>query len=305
MYYFIINPKSQSGRGEKIWLEIKRKVELKKIDYKYFVTEKKGDAQKFAKEISSDLTEKVIIVVLGGDGTLNEVINGLKNINLITLGIIPTGSGNDFVRSYGKIKDLNSHVEKILNPKDIVKYNIGYVENEYGCRNFIVSSGFGFDATITNEVNNAKSKIVYKNTALGKLIYAFSALKVMASFKPLELKITEGSGERIFKSCYFCVIMNTAYEGKAVMLCPQAKGYDDFLDLCIFNTKSKTVVIYLILKAFFGRHENSNRVYISKGRKYKVECLSSTHCHVDGEQLGRSTWAEYGLRNEKINIIVK
>lgn len=304
MYYFIVNPNARAGQGKKVWAEIEKILNERKIKYKYFYTRGEEDAKNIAFELSSSLKEESFVIVLGGDGTLNEVINGFINLNLITLGVVPIGSGNDFVRSFKNKINYRDYIDIVLSSKKIVEYNICKMKNSNGERKFIVSSGIGFDANITNEVNNSRDKPIYTKTPLKKLIYAISTVKILFIYRPLEIKLFEEDKVNIFKSAYFSVVMNTAYEGKAVMFCPEAKGYDDYIDICIMNTSSKFKVVLLTLSAFLGKHTKSKDVYISRGKYFKMECSEKDHCHIDGEQFGLSNWAEYSILDEKIKVIV-
>ncbi|SHH01274.1 lipid kinase, YegS/Rv2252/BmrU family [Anaerosphaera aminiphila DSM 21120] len=304
MYYFIVNPNARAGQGEKVWSEIEKILNERKIEYNYFYTKGEEDAKNIAFELSSSLKEESFVIVLGGDGTLNEVINGLINLNLITLGVVPIGSGNDFVRSFKSKINYRDYINIVLSPKKIVEYNICKMKNLNGERKFIVSSGIGFDASITNEVNNSRNKLIYTKTPIKNFIYAICTLKILFTYRPLEIKLFEEDKVNIFKNAYFSVVMNTAYEGKAVMLCPEAKGYDDYIDICIMNTSSKLKVVLLTLSAFFGKHAKSRNVYISKGKYFKMECSDETHCHIDGEQFGKSDWTEYSILEKKIKVIV-
>ena len=304
MYHFIINPNASAGSAKEIWKNLQSILDLDFIEYKYYLTTFSRNATDIAKDISSNIDKPITIAVIGGDGTLNEVINGLENIHLITLGVVPIGSGNDFVRSFGYKTSHEDYLHKILNPKTILKYDLSQLTNANGKRKFIVSSGIGFDATITYIVNSSNFRKIFKNTPISKLVYIFAAIKSLIMYKPLNFKLYEEDKVSTFNNGYFCIVMNTPYEGKAVKFCPDAKGYDGVLDFCMINTKSRLKIIFLILRGYSGKHITNKSVYISKGRKFKVETSDNTHCHTDGEQLGKSNWAEYEILDEKINIIV-
>ena len=100
------------------------------------------------------------MVVVGGDGTVNEVVNGLvKTVYThITLGYIPTGSGNDFARGLGLTKDTDKAVEQILSPACIEKMDIGIARSDGEKRCFLISAGIGFDASICHEALNSGLK---------------------------------------------------------------------------------------------------------------------------------------------------
>ena len=104
MYYFVVNPVSGCGKGKKIWNTIKKELDQLSVEYEAFLLREKGEARDVAASLSK-LSQPFTLVVVGGDGTLNEVIGGLSSFINVTLGCIPTGSGNDFVRGLKLEKD--------------------------------------------------------------------------------------------------------------------------------------------------------------------------------------------------------
>ena len=106
-YIFIVNPKSRTGQGELLWSQLEPELKKRRVSYEVRMTGRKKDAERIATEITADEEEHTMIV-LGGDGSLNEVINGIKNPSKVTLGYIPTGSSNDFARGMGIRKRLRN-----------------------------------------------------------------------------------------------------------------------------------------------------------------------------------------------------
>ena len=98
MLYFIVNEKSRSGRGAQIWKEVQRELVKRGIHYRHYVTEHEGHATRLAVEICAKTDDDICLAVVGGDGTANEVINGITHPEKVRFGLIPTGSGNDLAR---------------------------------------------------------------------------------------------------------------------------------------------------------------------------------------------------------------
>lgn len=121
MYYFIVNPNSRSGKGELIWKELRQVLRQKHISYKAVFTKYRGHAVKLA----AVLTEKaspdrpLCLIAVGGDGTIQEVLSGVKDLTNIYFGYIPTGSGNDFCRSMKLPQDPHEALDCILKKKHI------------------------------------------------------------------------------------------------------------------------------------------------------------------------------------------
>ena len=100
MYYFIVNPGSRSGNGKYVWQKAERILDQEDVEYRVFFTAYRTHATELAAEITAR-TERLTLIAVGGDGTVNEVINGIRDFSRVTLGYIPTGSSNDFARCMG------------------------------------------------------------------------------------------------------------------------------------------------------------------------------------------------------------
>ena len=107
MYYFIINPNSRSGKGALIWRDLENILRERNIKYQTFFTEYKGHAVKLSASITASIPEdsQIKLIAVGGDGTIQEVLSGVKDISRVIFGYIPTGSGNDFCRSHSYEKN--------------------------------------------------------------------------------------------------------------------------------------------------------------------------------------------------------
>lgn len=141
-YDFIINPKARSGMGMKAWQKIESELKARHINYRVYLTKRRGHAAKTAAFITAD-DKRHTIVVLGGDGTVNEVVNGIKRPDLITFGYIPIGSSNDFARGLKLPKDPMKALQSVLSPKKVISADVGQISREGKSRRFIVSSRDG------------------------------------------------------------------------------------------------------------------------------------------------------------------
>ena len=113
MYYFIVNPNAHGGRGAKIWKKLEHQIHKSGISYEAYQTEASGDARRMAAELTANMQEAATIVAVGGDGTVNEVLNGLAISDLLTFGYIPTGSGNDLARGLNLSRNPKKCLKRI------------------------------------------------------------------------------------------------------------------------------------------------------------------------------------------------
>ena len=121
MYYFIVNPNSRSGNGLKIWHQIRVELEKRNVIYEVHMTEYVGHGKKLAEKISALASSEnhLHLVGMGGDGTNTEILSGLSNIEYITFGFIPTGSGNDFCRGMKLPVDPLKALDSILEEESV------------------------------------------------------------------------------------------------------------------------------------------------------------------------------------------
>lgn len=197
MYYFIINPHSRSGHGLEVWQKADAILQEKGVEYTTYFTEYTGHADRIAAHIAEQSSvggTSCTLSVVGGDGTLNEVINGLvkKDFSHITLGYIPTGSGNDFARGLGLPTEVSACIEAILSPKACTLTDIGMAVSKETSRYFLVSSGIGYDADICRKVMVSPLKKAMNKLHLGKLTYVLIALKLLIQYRPCPVSMASG-----------------------------------------------------------------------------------------------------------------
>lgn len=287
MYYFIVNPRSKTGKGLSVWGQVHTQLQRQHVPFRYFFTRYRGHAKILARQLSELLTTKDVMVALGGDGTIHEIVNGLEHPERILLGYIPTGSGNDFARGLGIPTNTKKALELLLNSSSIRKVDLPYVQIGSKKQYFAVSCGFGFDAAICHECLSSPLKKYLNKLHLGKLTYAFVAMKQLLSFHPLDLTLHLDHNRRIYlKNAYFAAIMNQPYEGGGFHFCPSARNNDRILDIITIANIPKWKVPFLLPTAFFGQHTRFQGVHTYKCRQIRITNQRKTPIHTDGEFSG-------------------
>ncbi len=302
-YLFIVNPNSRSGMGQKLWESVEPVLRERGIRYQVFFTKYQLHAVSLVKKLTSDLNRHTI-VVLGGDGTINEVVNGITDLSRVTLGYIPTGSSNDFARSLGLPTDPLTALDHILRPSRYLSVNIGVLTYDNKSRRFAVSSGMGFDAGICHEAMISRVKAILNKIRLGKLTYVGIALKQILSLTPGELTVTLDDSRRLhFKKAYFATAMNLRYEGGGFKFCPDADCQDDFLDIIVIFGLSKLKLLTLLPTAYKGWHTRFTGVDIFTCKKIEITSESALPLHTDGEPILRQTHAVMTLESDTLRVI--
>lgn len=301
---FIVNPASRTGRGIEIWKEAEKVLKGSEIPYEVYFTKRAGHATELAGKLTED-EGKHKIIALGGDGTVNEVLNGIVRLEDTVFGYIPTGSGNDFAAGMDLPTDAMTAIEHILEEKSLLQMNVGIVETEDGeKRRFGVSCGMGWDAAICHEAVASKMKRLLNKIKLGKLCYVGIALKQIAGFKKIPMEVLIDQREPIqLDQTYFTAVMNGPYQGGKLKLCPDADWSDDLLDVCIVGDISKLKLLCVLPTAYVGLHRLFKAVQIKRGEKIILRGRKALPVHVDGENFGYHQEIKLSLEKEKLYVI--
>lgn len=304
MYYFIVNPASGSGRGKTVWVTVKTELDRLDVHYRAFLLSGPGEAGQLARGFSG-IKYPVTIVVVGGDGTINEVINGLSSFKNITFACIPTGSGNDFVRGLGLSRDPVDALHAILQPQKIREVDIGQVSCGPRTFSFAVSSGIGYDAAVCNAVHDSKLKVMLNLFHSGKLVYLLTALWQLLSMKRHTLTVTiDDRDTYTYEDTYFAAAMNLRYEGGGFMFCPDALPDDGCLDLLVANQISRLRALKLLPLALSGKHVGHRGVHIVRFHKAIIHSSAPVCVHTDGEIPGFCDTITWTLHKEKLTVIL-
>lgn len=304
MYEFIINPHSRSGYGMRIWEELEKIIKEKTIPYRAHFTRRAKDGTRLARAITQDLQPHTIIV-LGGDGTVNEVINGIIDHEKVTFGYIPIGSGNDFARGIGIPKDPFKALHLILENPHIQTMDIGQMKYKDKSRLFAVSAGIGFDADICHEVVVSPLKAILNRLKLGKLTYVCVAFHRLAVTSPCDFEVETETGQKtLYPKTYFIAFMNNPYEGGGVRFAPHALNNDRCLDLCIASGISKLKALMLFPMAFLGLHTRFKGVCLLRCKSIRVKTEHPLPIHTDGEPGFLQDQVTVSCLNRQMRIIV-
>ena len=245
----------------------------------------------------------VNVIILGGDGTLDEALQGIADFSKVNIGYIPTGSGNDFARALSYESGAVENIKHILSIKEPKIYDLGKLEymsvsDDRTCiagkdisrtRYFDVSCGIGFDAAICERALASKVKDFLNRIGLGKLIYGLISVKLIFSDVKPKATILFDDGESVeFDRLRFIVGMNTCFEGGGYKFAPAAVPDDGYLDICVLNNMSPLEAISVIPKAAKGTHITNKHVGQFHAKAYEVKSEIPLWVHTDGEVYTKS-----------------
>ena len=314
MYHIIINPASHSGSGQKLWKHYEPTFDALKEQYQIHYSEKPGDITKICRSLTapaksgdaSPASSPVKIVVFGGDGSINEAVNGIEDFSNVLFGMIPIGSGNDLAKDLIPDKTDDELIGSILKGNELRSIDIGEIlyndsdpmhpgpDSEEGCAHrFAVSCGFGYDAAICEEVNDSAQKSFLNAIRLGKLSYLFVAVHQIFTAPMCGCRIIfdpETEKERIceHKHLLFAVGMNHRFEGGGFQFCPHAKADDGMLDFCTVSDIFRGKFFYAFPFAYSGNHLRFKGILEDRAETVRMISEQYLWVHTDGETLRRS-----------------
>lgn len=292
MYNFIVNPAARSGTGLKIWKEqVEPMLRAKNIAYRCRFSEKPGAVSRLAREILDSAEEfPVTMIILGGDGTVNEALQGISDTSKVILGYIPTGSSNDLARDLGLPRDPSAALALILRKDSARPMDLGTVAYpDGGTRRFCVSCGIGFDAAVCQEALHSKLKKAMNRFGLGKLTYLGIALKQLFAAKAISGRLSIEGGEYAdMGNMLFTACMLHRYEGGGFMFAPDADAGDGILNICAVGDLPKLFILFALPTAFKGKHYRFKGITPYKAEKLVIEASSPLWVHTDGEVTRKS-----------------
>ncbi len=247
---------------------------IKKVSLTTFITQKRGDAFTYAKGVSN--TD--LLIIASGDGTINEVINGILNSdnpeqNKIPLALIPLGITNVLAKEVSIPEDIEKAIDLALTGI-ARKISLGRINGRY----FSLMAGIGFDGeTVLGVKNNLIKKIS------GKSAYIISGIKVFKRYNPSLIKIKTPKGEL---TGYTTVIGNARCYGGYFYVTPQASINEPILDICVFRGRTRKDLFRFICGVIRKAHLNFGDVSYTKASEIEVTSDNKVHVQIDGDYFG-------------------
>lgn len=234
---FIVNPKAGQGKGNaKFTDKIKKEAERLGIPVEIYTTAGMGDAEILARQISDEVKEETRIFACGGDGTLNEVLNGVIGNENISVGVVPIGTGNDFCRNFPEAGDfldiasqLNSHPVK----SDAIKYSgiLAGVQQTRYCANMF---NIGFDCNVVDLTATLKNYPLLS----GSVAYLMAVFAILVKKKGANLKVEIDGETKHDGPLLLTAVANGCFCGGGVKSSPMASISDGLMDInIIYNVK--------------------------------------------------------------------
>ena len=274
----VFNNFAANGKSKKYKQSLIKEFESAGIEYEFLITENKEQATTAVRQLN--FNNYNVLIAVGGDGTLFNVVNGYMMNNgesSIPLAVIPIGTGNAFARDLNlESNDITSAVNCIKNGKT-KPVDIGKFTTNGDVFYFVNIIGLGFVTDVARSAHSLK--------ALGSLSYTLGVLYHTINLKPFNSLILY-DGEEQEQEVIFIEISNTKYTGKDFLMAPEAKIDDGLFDITIMKRSSRMKLLSGLPKIFKGKHIHMKEVETIKASKITIKTDSSKILTPDGEILG-------------------
>lgn len=294
----IINHTAGGGKPEKYISEILSYFDGINFDYHVSWTPSSGSATTLARQAAEQGAD--IIISVGGDGTINEIINGIiQSPTQPALGIIPAGWANDFIKSTTIPKDILQACQ-IISRNKTKMIDVGLINEETYFANVC---GIGFDADIADLANQMKTRYPHWKT-LSAYVYVFATIqKLLSSLPSFQAKITI-DGKVVEGEMLLVAVANGKIEGGKFNITPAAEIDDGLLDICIIEKMNRFRCLYLLPKVIKGTHHEVSEVSFFRGKDILIELNKFVTAQVAGEILPPEKKYHIRVLPQKLKLII-
>ncbi len=302
-YLVVVNPNAGIGKAQRDWPEISGLLNKHGFNYHAVYTEGPMHAIELIVDHVARGYRKVIVV--GGDGTMNEVVNGVftqKTVptSEITLGMISVGTGNDWVRTYNIPMDYERAIEVLKKGQTIIQDagTVSYFNSTQKLtRYFINMAGLGFDALVAQKTNADKSR-----GRGNPMLYLANLISSLFVYKSCGTKVVV-NGTVVKEKIFSISIGIGKYNGGGMQQAPDAKTDDGLFDITLIKDISKLSVIASVRRLYNGTIKKHKRVLAMVGKHVIVESDQPILLETDGESLGHSPF-EFNIVPKSIKVLV-
>lgn len=303
-WMIIVNPKAGMGYGLRDWPVICNGLFERNIEFSCVFTERKFHAVELT--IGAIRTGYRNIVIVGGDGTVNEVINGLFMQQFckpdeVTIAVIPVGTGNDWVRMLGIPKTYTGAVNAIETKKTIMQdiSKITFYETKVMHTRYMANvAGIGFDASVNRVFNRLKD-----DGKTGKLLYYWSVVQAFLPYRAKHFTVRLDGKEIFSRKLFSGTIGVGKYNGGGMLQLPNAVFNDGLLDLTLIRKLSKYRVIVNFKRLYNGTLYLLNKVTAYQGKFIEIESAADSPIEIDGEACGYAPFT-FEILPQAIKVVV-
>ena len=295
---FLVNPASENGATGRRWPELAHRAASLGLRGDALLSERPGQLAELARQAAD--AGASLLVVVGGDGTVNEVVNGIAGRDDVELAVIPRGTGWDFVRTYGIPRRLENAVEVALHGRtrtiDLGRARYRSWDGSAGESLFANIASAGMSGAIAKRSNESSKALG------GKVSYLWATLAVFSRWRSDEVRATV-DGEERHGPMHDVVVANGRYFGGGMKICPEAEPDDGLFDVLLIGDLTKRDLLLTLPKTYRGKHLPHPKAEVLRGAVVQLETPEPLPVELDGEQPG-TTPARYEVVPQALRLRV-
>ncbi|MBS7577867.1 MULTISPECIES: YegS/Rv2252/BmrU family lipid kinase [unclassified Enterococcus] len=278
-YHIIVNQEAGNSKNKTKIQQIFKQLTAEKQAFKVYQTQYAGEEKKIAEKIIKHMAKIDRILVIGGDGTLSNV---LQAVGETPVGYIATGTGNDFARGIclplEPIAALKQFQESKGQKLNVINYRIN--NKSYLALNNV---GVGLDAAIVAKTNQSKSKKILNRLHLGNLSYIVILFRLLFQQKPFPVEITTADYFLKVNNAFLLTVTNHPYFGGGIPLWPDADIYSNQIDVVLIKRYNLFKLLYLLILIVTRRQMNHSDIIHLKTDSLNIKILNPEFLQADGE----------------------
>ncbi len=293
MIYFIVNPTSGAGSGERMWRKIRHELDTRfaNVPYTVYFSKYMGHLDGIFDELA-EKTDIDRIVSVGGDGTLNETVNGLARLKDVPLVCMPGGTSNDFARSLKLPVEIAESVNIAVSTGKEFPVDSCRATNASGdfSRLFVNGLGFGYDGEIMSFAEKSALKPFLNKMGMSKLMYIIFGLRQAVACKRFSVRIEHDAEVTELEHCYMVTAMLNPFQGGGIYFAPSADSSDGLTDLICIHSRNRLKFVYHVVRALLKMP--------AKGKGYTLIRFKEARLHFNVPQIGQIDGECIGARAE-------
>jgi YegS/Rv2252/BmrU family lipid kinase len=273
----VVNPVAGGGRTRRIWGRVRAVLERAGIKLDVNETSAMGAGADLAARAARDGWP--LVVAVGGDGTVNEVVNGVVEAAApdTAVAVIPTGRGRDVCRNFGVARDPMLAARRVIEGDD-VGVDVGLAESADGRRRYFLSAaGIGFDAAVAERARRGR--------APGTIGYLLAVLRCLAGYQPSRVTLVLDDGPAVVVRVAAVVCANSAHYGGGMKIAPSASPSDGRFDVVVLGDLGSLELLRWLPTLYTGGHLRNPKVSLRPATRMTLETASPLPAHTDGEPL--------------------
>jgi YegS/Rv2252/BmrU family lipid kinase len=274
--FAVVNPAAGAGATRRLWPRLAASLRASGLDVEVAMTTRPAEGTDLARR-AVDAGHSLVIAV-GGDGTVNEVVNGITSVEgppRATLGVIATGRGRDVCRNFGIPRPPAEAARLIATGRDTLA-DLGEVEFATGPRLFATAIGTGFDADVARRAQGRRGP--------GTLPYLLGVIQALGSYRPRPIELT---GDVRWRGDVTAVVVaNGAFYGGGMKIAPPATATDGVLDVVVLGAMRRLELLRWLPRLYPGTHTRHPGIALYPARTIRIDAPVPLPVHVDGEPSG-------------------